>query len=159
MEGPWVACLREWGLPGGADMRRALLFLACVAGMVFTASGVASAAALSVPATAYGTYPGVVLFPVCIASGSQEHPAVSGHIVVWCDDRNGNDDIYGYDLATGTEFPVCVAPGDQWEPAISGDTVVWADGRDSTWDIYGGASMSSGVSSASTSRWRRDESE
>ena len=105
--------------------------------MVFMASGVASAAALSVPATAYGTYPGVVLFPVCIASGSQEHPAVSGHIVVWCDDRNGNEDIYGYNVATMTEFPVCVAPGDQWEPAISGDIVVWSDGRDSTWDIYG----------------------
>jgi len=64
-------------------------------------------------------------------------PAISGDVIVWVDDRNGNLDIYGYDLSTATEFPVCTATGDQEIPSISGDVVVWQDKRGGTdWDVY-----------------------
>jgi beta propeller repeat protein len=62
---------------------------------------------------------------------------VDGSYVVWEEQRFSGDmysDIYGYDLATGTEFPVCTAIGGQHNPAISGNTVVWDDERDGTFN-------------------------
>jgi beta propeller repeat protein len=53
------------------------------------------------------------------------------------DNRNGNNDIYGYDLATKTEFSICTAANTQDSLAISGDTVVWRDLRNGNNDIYG----------------------
>ncbi|NMC76400.1 MAG: hypothetical protein GYA60_03795, partial [Candidatus Methanofastidiosa archaeon] len=38
---------------------------------------------------------------------NQQRPAIYGDIVVWEDNRNGNSDIYGYNLKTGQEFPIC----------------------------------------------------
>jgi len=96
------------------------------------------------------------VFPICTATGDQCNPAISGDLVVWQDDRNGNWDIYGCNLAalsdTGAaraqaarlgcsdlpvEFAVCTASDDQISPAISGDKVVWQDDRNGNWDIYG----------------------
>jgi beta propeller repeat protein len=96
------------------------------------------------------------VFPVCTASGTQCNPAISGDIVVWQDNRNGNWDIYGCNLDalsdTGAapsngarlgcsdlpaEFAVCDSSGNHTNPAISGDTVVWQDNRNGNWDIYG----------------------
>jgi beta propeller repeat protein len=70
------------------------------------------------------------------------NPDVSGNIIVWGDTRNGNWDIYAYDLASGTEFPVCTDPGPQDNPRISGNIIVWDDWRhdNGTWtncDVYG----------------------
>lgn len=48
---------------------------------------------------------------------------------MWSDARNGNSDIYGFDLVTKSEFPICTAPETQIEPAIDGNIVVWTDGR------------------------------
>lgn len=62
---------------------------------------------------------------------------MSGNIVVWVDERNGDSDIYGYNMATGTEFPVCVATGEQRAPRVSGDTIIWQDHRNGNRDIYG----------------------
>jgi len=56
---------------------------------------------------------------------------------VWRDYRNGNWDIYGYDLSTSTEFPICINLNDQWDPVVYGDLVVWWDHRNGNWDIYG----------------------
>lgn len=64
-------------------------------------------------------------------------PAVSGNLVVWQDYRNGNWDVYGYDLAAQKELPVCVAAGDQTRPDISGDVVVWEHTRNGNADMYG----------------------
>lgn len=44
-------------------------------------------------------------FSICTDAASQSLPSISGYIVVWDDCRNGNDDIYGYDLST-----TCVSP-------------------------------------------------
>lgn len=70
---------------------------------------------------------------------SQINPDISGHLVVWQDNRNGNWDIYGYNLITDQEFLITTEtasstsphPADQTNPAISGQLVVWEDMRDS----------------------------
>jgi TolB protein len=64
-------------------------------------------------------------------------PAIDGNLVVWADSRNGNHDIYGYDLAKGVEFPIYVGPGDQYFPAVSGNLVVWESDLNGNVNIYG----------------------
>ena len=77
-------------------------------------------------------------FPICIDGAKQGSPAISGNIIVWVDERNGDSDIYGYDMATRTEFPVCVAPGEQRDPRVSGDIIVWEDrSQAGNFDIWG----------------------
>lgn len=66
----------------------------------------------------------------------QRNPAIYGDYVVWEDNRNGNWDIYGYNLLTEEEFQITTDPDDQENPAIYGDYVVWEDKRNSNWDIY-----------------------
>lgn len=79
----------------------------------------------------------VAEFPICLHGARQGSPAVSDNIVVWVDERNGDSDIYGYNMATRTEFTVCVAPGEQRAPRVSGNTIVWQDLRNGNRDIYG----------------------
>jgi|CXWL01.1.fsa_nt_gi beta propeller repeat protein len=68
-------------------------------------------------------------------------PSISGSIAVWRDMRNGNGDIYGYDLTSGQEFPIVVMHEDQDNPDISSEIVVWQDNRASksltNYDLYG----------------------
>jgi beta propeller repeat protein len=59
--------------------------------------------------------------------------AVSGDIVVF--DRD--NDIYSYDLSTGSGFRITNLVASQCRPDVSGDTVVWMDQRNGNWDIYG----------------------
>src|SRR6266576_2344672 len=66
----------------------------------------------------------------------QERAAISGDRIVWLDSRNGNNDIYMFDLATGTARQVTTDPNDQAAPAISGDRIVWQDARNGGADIY-----------------------
>lgn len=62
--------------------------------------------------------------------------AMSGDYIVWTDKRNGNFDIFAYQISTATEFPVSLAAGDQLAPQVSGDYVVWQDHRNDDADIY-----------------------
>ncbi|MBU7047596.1 MAG: hypothetical protein HXS54_14275 [Theionarchaea archaeon] len=62
---------------------------------------------------------------------------MDGDYVIWEDYRNGNKDIYGYNLSTGEEFQITTDPEIQSEPAIYGDLVVWTDWRNRNRDIYG----------------------
>jgi beta propeller repeat protein len=58
---------------------------------------------------------------------------------VWNDWRNGNWDIYGYDLSTSTEIPICTNAAHQYFPRTGGNYAVWWDERNGigNWDIYG----------------------
>ena len=104
-------------------------------------------------------------FEVCIATGDQWDVAVSSDVIVWVDERLGseNADIWGYDLATGSEFLVCGAAGNQRNPSVDGRTVVWQDQRSGTgfgdWDIYmrdldGGAEQLVYGDRSSGGQWR-----
>ncbi len=62
--------------------------------------------------------------------------AMAGDYIVWTDKRNGNFDIYAYQISTATEFPVSLAAGDQLAPQVYGDYVVWQDHRSGDADIY-----------------------
>jgi len=76
-------------------------------------------------------------YSICTDPTSQSSPALYDNIVVWEDYRNGNWDIYGYNLSNFTEFPICIESHPQYEPAIHGHTVIWFDYRNGNWDIYG----------------------
>jgi beta propeller repeat protein len=76
-------------------------------------------------------------FPIVTYRYDQIYPAIYGDIVVWKDERNGNEDIYGYNLETGQEFPVTTHLSDQSRPAVYNDIIVWDDERNGNSDIYG----------------------
>jgi len=63
------------------------------------------------------------------SSGTAYSPSISGPLIVWEDSRNGNTDIYLYNLSSMEELPICTNPADQRQPKISGDWVVWEDKR------------------------------
>ncbi len=77
------------------------------------------------------------------------HPNISGNRIVWYDKRNGNYDIYLYDLgANGRydgaandsqegEVQITTDPNSQFASAISGDKIVWQDYRENgRYDAY-----------------------
>ncbi len=67
----------------------------------------------------------------------QRTPAIYGDIVVWQDTRNGNWDIYGYNLSIKEEFKIITDLGSQKNPAIYGDIVVWEERQDGKYALYG----------------------
>lgn len=70
-------------------------------------------------------------FPICTAPQRQYDPAVSGHLVVWTDERDDIGDIYGADISNPNavrEFKVVAEPGYQLQPDIDGSLVAFADG-------------------------------
>ena len=75
--------------------------------------------------------------PVIVNASTQWDPAIYKDIVVWQDDRNGNWDIYGFDLSAKEEFQITTDESDQRYPAIYSSIVVWQDDRNGNWDIYG----------------------
>jgi beta propeller repeat protein len=80
-------------------------------------------------------------------SANQGNPDISGDKIVYIDFRNGNNDIYMYDLGTASETPVITDPVVfQYSPKIDGDIVVW---HDSNYDIYM-KNLSSGIVSSVT---------
>ena len=68
-------------------------------------------------------------FPITTHKSDQKFPAIYGDYVVWQDSRNGNWDIYGFNLSTNEEFQITTHPADQTHPAIHGNIVVWEDCR------------------------------
>ena len=61
---------------------------------------------------------------------------MDGDYIVWSDGRNGNSDIFGYQISTGNEFAISTAAGSQLSPKVSGDYVVWQDSRNGNVDIF-----------------------
>jgi beta propeller repeat protein len=72
----------------------------------------------------------------------QLQPAISGDRIVWTDERNGNPDIYLYDLASSVNpIQITDTPFPEVTPAISGDRIVWRQDQNygdlvPNWDIY-----------------------
>jgi beta propeller repeat protein len=70
-------------------------------------------------------------------------PSVSRGRIVWDDGRSGNEDVYLFDVRTGTERQITTDPAGQFNARISGNLIVWEDTRNSTShyfpenDIYG----------------------
>ena len=76
--------------------------------------------------------------PIQLTSGSSEkiNSATDGHTVVWQDNRNGNWDIYAYDLNSSREIQITKEKADQTNPDVDNGVVVWQDRRNGNWDIY-----------------------
>jgi len=74
--------------------------------------------------------------PITTDPNDQIEPSISGNKIVWEDNRNGNSDIYMYDLSTNQEKQITTDPNEQSFPSISGDKIVWQDYRNGNSDIY-----------------------
>ncbi|MGB9929994.1 MAG: PKD domain-containing protein [Methanosarcina sp.] len=66
---------------------------------------------------------------------SAENPVIYGDNIVWQDNRNGNWDIYIYNLSTRKEIHT-INRSNQISPDIYGDKVVWQDNRTGNEDIF-----------------------
>jgi len=67
---------------------------------------------------------------VCDHPARQYDPAISGHLVVWTDERNDTGDIYGADLSdleSIREFEVAKDSGTQQQATIEGSLVAYGD--------------------------------
>jgi beta propeller repeat protein len=64
-----------------------------------------------------------------------ENPAIYGNIIAWQDYRNGNWDIYIYNISTKKETHT-TNKLNQTNPAIYSNRVVWEDYRNGNADIY-----------------------
>ncbi|MDB4349685.1 S8 family serine peptidase [Omnitrophica bacterium] len=56
--------------------------------------------------------------------------------IVWTDARDGNRDIYMYDIYNKREEQITDDPDDQYEPGIYKDKIVWTDERNGNGDIF-----------------------
>jgi beta propeller repeat protein len=76
--------------------------------------------------------------PLITNPSAQLFPSVSGNKIVWQDDRNGNWDIYLYDLDTNEERQITHDKANHFLPDISGNKIVWQDHRNNPAfaDIY-----------------------
>ncbi|MHC4214416.1 MAG: family 16 glycoside hydrolase [Planctomycetota bacterium] len=63
-------------------------------------------------------------------SGLAETADIYANTIVWADQRNGDYDLFSYDLSTRTESQLYSAPGDQINPAIHAGKVVFMTGDD-----------------------------
>ncbi|AKB36716.1 cell surface protein [Methanosarcina siciliae C2J] len=69
-------------------------------------------------------------------SGLASHPDIYGNRIVWQDLRNGNYDIYMYDLSTSRETRITANESNQTYPSLYCDRIVWQDDRNGQYDIY-----------------------
>jgi len=73
---------------------------------------------------------------VSAAALTQRDPDIWNGIVVYTDGRNGNDEIYMYNLGTSTETRITNNGAVQEHPQIIGDYIVWTDWRHTNAEIY-----------------------
>ena len=69
-------------------------------------------------------------------TSNQHSPAIYGDRIVWEDNRNGNADIYMYEISTRKETQTTTNESEQWIPDIYGNRIVWEDTRNEGKDIY-----------------------
>ncbi|MBU7046735.1 MAG: hypothetical protein HXS54_09895 [Theionarchaea archaeon] len=68
---------------------------------------------------------------------TSRNPVIYKDIIAWVDCRNGNEDIYAYNLSENKEFLITAHESFQRSPAVYDDIIVWQDYRKGNWDIYG----------------------
>ena len=82
------------------------------------------------------TIPSHVTLPLVVAAGYQGLPDIDDRLVVWNDNRNGNLDIFNYNLKTDTEDDLITDIAWQGQPKSSEGRIVWTDNRNGNSDIY-----------------------
>ena len=60
-------------------------------------------------------------------TGFAYEPAIHGNRIVYSTTRNGNTDVYMYDLSTKKETQTTNSPDAQRSPATYGNRIVWQD--------------------------------
>ncbi|MBU7017772.1 MAG: hypothetical protein HXS44_09695 [Theionarchaea archaeon] len=68
---------------------------------------------------------------------TSRNPVIYKDTIAWVDCRNGNEDIYAYNLSENKEFLITAHESFQRSPAMYEDIIVWQDYRNRNWDIYG----------------------
>ena len=91
--------------------------------------------AAATTSTVESAAPKITKTQITTNKSDQYCPVIYSNRIVWTDDRNGNWDIYIYDLSTKKQIRT-ISTSIQWDPAIYGDRVVWVDDRNENWDIY-----------------------
>jgi beta propeller repeat protein len=71
-------------------------------------------------------------------TGDQTDPVLSGSRVIWADNRDGDYDLYQWDLSSELESPIVQAMGDQMAPSLDEDDLVWVDRRKPPYDAKSG---------------------
>jgi beta propeller repeat protein/parallel beta-helix repeat protein len=66
----------------------------------------------------------------------QSNPAIYEDRIVWQDDRNGNLNIYMYDISTSREIQITTNESNQYIPDIDADNIVWNDLRNGKRNVY-----------------------
>jgi beta propeller repeat protein len=88
---------------------------------------------LSIPSAAAGGTSGPqvtisgTLRQITTNPAPQLEPSISGNIVVYVDQRNGNDDVYFTDLSTGAETQITTNTAPQRLHDVSGTRIVYTD--------------------------------
>lgn len=75
-------------------------------------------------------------YQITASESYKTQPVIYGGRIVWCDDRNGNRDIYMYDLSTSKETQITTSESYEFSPDIYDDRIVWTDLRNGNEDIY-----------------------
>ncbi len=88
------------------------------------------------------------VIPTAVSS-EKYYPDISGSTVVWQDNRNGNRDIYSYDLLTGIEQQITSSSDHETDPAIFGNIIVYVKDNNKNFDIHA-YDLSTGLDQAVT---------
>lgn len=84
---------------------------------------------------------------------------INGNKIVWGEEKNGNSDIFMYDIATGQTSTICDDPSNQEYPDISGDYIVWCDHRNDYHDYGKTQSKKDGTNSGDIYAYRTSTGE